>query len=199
LNILDLPNYFFFCSVENDRYFKKLITKSFPSTSAPENSPLNQETGEHNTQTQTLNFDANTTPSSYARSRFDSSALQSDPAERKPISHYHLNEHDEVRRAYIQKGPCQPQNHSFPQRLMSGNYRHFNVSWFDMYSNWLEYSIKKDTAFCLCCYLFKNEHESLSHFGGETFTSKGFRSWNKTERFNMHVGGSNSVHNQCVK
>ena len=42
------------------RYFKKLATESFPSTSAPENSPLNQETDEHNTQTQTSNFDANT-------------------------------------------------------------------------------------------------------------------------------------------
>ena len=47
--------------------------------------------------------------------------------------------------------------------------------------------------------LFKNEHEISSHFGGETFTSKGFRSWNKMERFKMHVGESNSVHNQCVK
>ena len=112
------------------RYFKKLATESFPSTSTPENSPLNQETGEHNTQTQTSDFDidASTNPWSCGRSQFDSSAIQSDPAERKPISHYHPNEHDEVRRAYIQKGPCQPRNHAFPQRLMSGNYRRFNES-----------------------------------------------------------------------
>ena len=91
------------------RYFKKLTTESFPSTSASENSPLNQEAGEHNTQTQTPNFAANTNRSSCGRSRVDSSALQSDPAERKPISHYHPNEHDEVRRAYIQKALVNPE------------------------------------------------------------------------------------------
>ena len=85
------------------RYFKKLATESFPSTSTPGNSPLNQETGEHNTQTQTSNFNANTNPSPCGRSGVDSSAFQSDPAERKSISHYHPNEYDEVRRAYIPK------------------------------------------------------------------------------------------------
>jgi len=158
------------------RYFKKLAIESFLSTSVSENYLLNQETGEHNTQTQTPDFDANTNPSSCGRSRVDSSALQSNPAERKPISHYYRNKHDEVRRAYIQKGPCQPRNHAFPQILMSENYHRFNESWFDIYSNWLEYSMKEDAAFCLYCYLFKNEHESSSHFRGDTFTSNGFRS-----------------------
>ena len=121
---------FYYVQLKMHRYFKKLATESFPSTSTPENSPLNQETGELNTQTQTSDFDidANTNPWSCGRSQFDSSAIQSDPAERKPISHYHPNEHDEVRRAYIQKGPCQPRNHAFPQRLMSGNYHRFNES-----------------------------------------------------------------------
>jgi len=182
------------------KYFKKLRNESSsPSNFASENSQLNQETSEQNTQTQAPNFDATPNPSSSARSQVDLSTLQSDPGERKLISHYHPNEHDEVRRAYIQKGPYQPRNHVFPQRMMSGNLRRFNESWFDMYGNWLEYSVKEDAAFCLCCYLFKNEHESSSHFGGDTFTTKGFRSWNKTERFKMHVGGPNSVHNQCVK
>ena len=78
------------------RYFKKLTTESFPSTFASKNSPLNQETDEHNTQKQTSNFDANTNPSFCGRSRVDSSALQSYPAERKPILHYHPIDHDEV-------------------------------------------------------------------------------------------------------
>ena len=87
------------------RYFKKLATESFPSTSTPGNSPLNQE----NTQTQTSKFNANTNPSPCRRSRVDSSALQSDPAERKSISHYHPNQHDEVRRTYIQKALVNPE------------------------------------------------------------------------------------------
>jgi len=119
------------------RYFKKLATESFSSTFASENCPLNQETDEHNAQTQTPKFDANTNPSSC---EVELSALQSDPTERKPISHHHTNEHDEVSRAYIQIGPYQPRNHTFPQRLMYENYRHFNESWFDMYDNWSEYT-----------------------------------------------------------
>ena len=94
------------------RYSKKLTTESFRSTSASENSHLNQEIGEHNTQKQIPNFDAKTNPSSCGKSRVDSSALQSSPVERKPISYYHPNEHDEVRRAYIQKA-LQPRNHAF--------------------------------------------------------------------------------------
>jgi len=51
------------------RYFKKLSSESssFPS----DNSPLNQEIGEHNTQTQAPNFDATTNPSSFTRSQVD--------------------------------------------------------------------------------------------------------------------------------
>jgi len=91
------------------RYFKKLSSESSSlSTFASENSPLNQEIGENNNQTQAPNFDATTNPSSFARSQVYLSAIKSDPGERKPISHYHPNEHDEVRRAYIQKGPYQP-------------------------------------------------------------------------------------------
>jgi len=73
--------------------------------------------------------------------------------------------------------------------MISENLRHFKEPWFNTYGNWLEYSVKEDAAFCMCCYLFKNEYESSSHFGGDTFTSKGFRSWNKTKRFKMHVRG----------
>jgi len=110
--------FFFVFQLKMHRYFKKLGSESSsPSTFASENSPLNQETGEHNTQTQAPNFDTTTNPSSFGRSQVDLSALQSDPAKRKLISHYHPNEHDEIRRTYIQKGPYQPQNHVFPQKM----------------------------------------------------------------------------------
>ena len=42
---------------------------------------------------------------------------------------------------------------------MSRNYHCFNESWFDMYGNLLEDSMKDDVAFFLCCYLIKNELE----------------------------------------
>jgi len=63
--------------------------------------------------------------------------------------------------------------------------------------NWLDYSKKVDSVFCLCCYLFKND--KLSHDGGDAFTSKAFRNWKKRSAFDTHVGEVNRVDNQCVK
>jgi len=58
------------------RCSKKLSSESLsPLTFASKNSPLNQETGEQNTQNQAPNFDATTNPSSFARSQVDLSAL----------------------------------------------------------------------------------------------------------------------------
>ncbi|XP_042056443.1 zinc finger MYM-type protein 1-like [Salvia splendens] len=50
----------------------------------------------------------------------------------------------------------------------------------------------EDAAFCFVCYLFKNE---VGHAGGDAFVNKGFKSWNKPERFIKHIGGVRSAHN----
>jgi hypothetical protein len=55
--------------------------------------------------------------------------------------------------------------------------RRFCPSWFNEFGNWLEYSIEKDAAFCLCCYLFRPDFGKQS--GGDTFVTEGFTSWNK--------------------
>ena len=87
----------------------------------------------------------------------DLSALPADPARRKPISQYKpAKVRDDVRRAYLLKGPFQPLNHNFPQTDMSGIMRRFLPAWFKQY-NWLEYSIEEDAAYCLPCYLFQTE------------------------------------------
>ncbi|CAN1125912.1 Zinc finger MYM-type protein 1 [Linum perenne] len=83
-------------------------------------------------------------------------SLQADPGLRQRLSSFHPNIQDEIRRAYIEKGPCQPRGHSFPFKDICGNNRRFNPSWFDAY-HWLEYSTAKDAAYCLHCYLFKQE------------------------------------------
>ncbi|KAH9737433.1 TTF-type domain-containing protein [Citrus sinensis] len=49
--------------------------------------------------------------------------------------------------------------------------RRFNSAWFDKYGNWLEYSIAKNAAFYLCCYLSKPEIGEQA--GGESFTKHG--------------------------
>ncbi|XP_070042930.1 uncharacterized protein [Nicotiana tomentosiformis] len=77
--------------------------------------------------------------------------------------------------------------------------RQFVPSWFKgQFSRWLEYSVKKDAAYCLCYYLFKNEfiHGSV----GEFYTKNNFRAWNKgLERLRLYVGDVNSVHDKCFK
>ena len=54
-------------------------------------------------------------------------------------------------------------------------------------------SIEKDVAYCLYCYLFRQDVGM--QFGGDSFVTKGFNSWNKKEKLDLHVGGVNSANN----
>ncbi|KMZ73174.1 hypothetical protein ZOSMA_151G00050 [Zostera marina] len=108
---------------------------------------------------------------------------------------YNINEIDDIRRKYIQKGPCQPKQHLFPQTWFGKFSRRFNCSWFDTYSTWLEYSISDDSAFCLCCYLFKPYEGDKA--GGDTFVTVGFRNWKKPDKLLEHVGLVDSSHNKA--
>ncbi|XP_071712423.1 uncharacterized protein [Rutidosis leptorrhynchoides] len=115
--------------------------------------------------------------------------LPYDPYYRPRIFQYNPNQRDEIRRQYWIRGPSQPRGNDFPKT----NGRRFVKAWFDKYSNWLEYSVKADRAFCLCCYLFGDQG------GNEAFVTEGFNSWNKTERFKDHVGHINSFHNKALQ
>ncbi|XP_023763639.1 uncharacterized protein LOC111912136 [Lactuca sativa] len=84
---------------------------------------------------------------------FDLNDLPSDPGDRPKITSYHPNQRDEIRRTYLTKGPCQPKGHTFESKLVGKKLRRFVVEWFVEFP-WLEYSIKKYKAYCLCCYLF---------------------------------------------
>ncbi|XP_015087076.1 zinc finger MYM-type protein 1-like [Solanum pennellii] len=127
----------------------------------------------------------------------DLESLEADPGIRKPIAEYNPNIRDDIRRYYILKKPCQPKDHKFPKTKFGKEMLQFFPDWFKD-RKWLEYSITKDAAFCLCCYLFKNEYESRGDVVDATFTKTGFRAWNKaTERFRAHVEDVNSIHNKC--
>ncbi|XP_021810541.1 zinc finger MYM-type protein 1-like [Prunus avium] len=120
--------------------------------------------------------------------------LQADPGLRTRMADYSPNIRDEIRRAYLQKGPCQPRSYKFPQTNQTGINRRFIAQWFDEH-DWLEYSIAKDAAFCLHCYLFKSNFDQV---GDDAFTGVGFNNWKKAkDRFNLHVGPVGSVHNQA--
>ncbi|XP_038707267.1 zinc finger MYM-type protein 5-like [Tripterygium wilfordii] len=121
--------------------------------------------------------------------------ILADPGLRKPINEYLVNDRDRVRRAYLQKGPTQPHGHMFPQKMISGMLRRFNEAWFDEYPSWLEYSVEKDSVYCLYCYLFKSK--SGYQGGGDSFVGDGFSNWKKKGRFDVHVGRPNSSHNEA--
>ncbi|KAL5562178.1 hypothetical protein UlMin_031925 [Ulmus minor] len=123
--------------------------------------------------------------------------LPSDPGLRAPISDYSPNIQDEIRRHYLQQGPCQPKDHKFSFSDFGKERRRFNTAWYDLFPNWLEYSIDKDSVFCLCCYLFKLNIGGQA--GGKSFVGKGFSNWKKKERLVEHVGNHNSYHYQCYK
>ena len=111
------------------------------------------------------------------------------------LLHYHPNDQDRIRRYYLQKGPCQHLHHDFPKRKFGDKFWRFFPSWFNEFGNWLEYSITKDIAYCLCCYVFKPDVEK--QLGGDIFVIEGFTNWNKKDKFNHHIGGPNSAHNNA--
>ncbi|XP_062100351.1 uncharacterized protein LOC133806242 [Humulus lupulus] len=74
-------------------------------------------------------------------SSIDMTNLPTDPGLRPPISNYHPNIQDEIRRHYLQQWPCQPRSHKFPKKFYGAKERRFNIAWFNQFSTWFEYSI----------------------------------------------------------
>ena len=95
---------------------------------------------------------------------FNLENLPSDPRLREKISSYHPNNHDEIRRYYLTKGPCQPP-YDYPLSYFSGKSRRFRYGWY-VNRNWLEYSIYKDATFCFYYYIFGQDVGKQG--GGET-------------------------------
>ncbi|KAL6284707.1 hypothetical protein ACE6H2_015636 [Prunus campanulata] len=116
------------------------------------------------------------------------------------MTYYNPNFREQIRRAYLQRGPCQPKSQNdMPQTLMGESNRRFLVKWFDSFV-WLEYSKEKDAAFCLHCYLFKCDFDKQGKAGSDVFTEKGFKNWRKgPENFRDHVGQVGSLHNKATQ
>ena len=81
--------------------------------------------------------------------------LPFDPRLRPHILSYDPNIRDEVRRSYLQKGPCQLHAHDYEQTKINSISRQFVPAWIKKYENWLEYNVINEVDYCLCCYLFK--------------------------------------------
>ena len=142
------------------------------------------------------NLDHNNEPGSNpkrTRIEVDVANLPTNLGLRIKISNYHPNERDPIRRHYLQNKPCQPVDHDFPRSQFGKTKRRFNPLWFQEYPSWLEYSITKDVAYCLYCYLVRPDTGDQG--GGDSFEIEGFRNWKKKEKLQNHVGEHNNAHN----
>ena len=102
-------------------------------------------------------------PSSSKWICIDLKNLRSDPGLQEKISSYHPNNHDEIRKFYLQKCPYQPVLHEYPSTDFSGKPHQFRSNWY-VNRSWLEYSIDKDALFCLYCFLFGQD---IHKWGGD--------------------------------
>ncbi|KAL6520368.1 hypothetical protein OROMI_032548 [Orobanche minor] len=176
-----------------EKYFARTKRASTtPTTSEPSPSLI----GSSSTPIESLNEDI-ICDSSFKRAKISDNPLCEgniviDPGLRKGINEHESRIRDDVRREYVQTGPCQPFTHLYPKTKMGDRMRAFQIEWFRKWE-WLEYSISKDAAFCLWCYLFGDKK-----VGDEAFTKKGFRNWKKaSEKFSEHVGSEGSAHNNA--
>jgi hypothetical protein len=118
------------------------------------------------------------------------------PGLRMPIEQIDANIRDAARRAYIEKGPCQPKGHRYPKRVIGNHNRSFHDEWY-VNNPWLEYSFAKGVAFCFCCYLFKQPR--AENYGVDAFTVVGFRRWKdrwKDRREIIGAHGNGIDHNK---
>jgi hypothetical protein len=105
--------------------------------------------------------------------KIDTSLLERDPGLRKQIWDYHVNQRDEIRRAYRNYDVFQPTLSAYKKSGPEKHRRSFQESWYNLFPKWLEYSPAKDAAFCLPCFLF---HKPSGNPGKNAFTVDGFRS-----------------------
>ncbi|XP_061376189.1 uncharacterized protein LOC133318213 [Gastrolobium bilobum] len=126
--------------------------------------------------------------------------LEADPGKRPSLYSMTSNpiEREDIRRAYLLKGPTQPILKQFPQTEMFGKMRRFNSKWYEEFGSWLEYSVSRDACFCLYCYLFDMEVRG-SGSAKEAFVGVGFKNWQKKDRIKVHVGDHRSVHNRSYQ
>ena len=108
-----------------------------------------------------------------------------------------MNIRDQVRSAYIAKGPFQITDYNFQKKQFNKEMRSFQANWFKEF-DWFEYSVARDEAYCLWCYLFKPDREENT--GKNAFTTAGFNNWKKVlVVFRAHVGSVGSSHNKPTR
>lgn len=96
-----------------------------------------------------------------------------------------------------QEGPMQVKLNNFPKTTHGGAKRSFHDEWHKTFT-WLEYSARKDAAYCFAC-----RHFSLPDAAKSVFTStEGYRNWKKASfkdsGFSSHAKSENHQNAMCA-
>lgn len=81
-------------------------------------------------------------------------SLERDPGKLPTLWEYNVNQIDEIEKSYLKWGPYQMHLEQYPLSGKEDHQRHFQHTWFILFSSWLEYPPSEDVAYCLPCYLF---------------------------------------------
>ncbi|XP_030485602.2 uncharacterized protein LOC115702294 [Cannabis sativa] len=76
------------------------------------------------------------------RNSINMANLPTDPGLQAPISDYNPNIQDEIRRYYLQQGPCQLRSHNFPPTFFGKQKRWFNIAC-------IRFLLRQGLAFCV--------------------------------------------------
>ncbi|GER34116.1 zinc finger MYM-type protein [Striga asiatica] len=175
-----------------ERFYKRL-SQSVESSSSPSKAPTTAALSPPS-KMPPICGDSQVPLSNQDNLEFNLNNLLSDLGLRPSITSYPPKLIEQVRRAYLLKGPCQPREYDFPHTLDGNRKCKFIASWFDEFKDWVKYRIVKDVAYCLYCYLF---FMGSSERGPDAFVMGGFNNWRKKERLRDHVGNHNSDHHKC--
>lgn len=146
-------------TVENGTQENKQSKASPSENVEPQNQPQNQT--EHISEFPKPNTE-----------EVDHNSLERDPGKRKQMWEYPANMKEEVRLAYLNKGPFQIHLKTYRAKGSQKHPRRFQYSWFGIFPNWLEYSLTTNAAYCFVCYLFSDSPNVRN--GSDAFTVKGF-------------------------
>ena len=88
--------------------------------------------------------------------------------------------------------PLQPHLDKYNPKLYGVKYRDFQASWFET-REWLEYSLKSNSAYCFCCRHFSSSNAKHEY----AFTHTGYSNWkaalDKDKGFQKHASSSSHL------
>ncbi|XP_050238363.1 uncharacterized protein LOC126687853 [Mercurialis annua] len=125
-----------------------------------------------------------------AHVEFDSASIIAYPTNWILIDEYDVNIRDEVRRAYVLKGSCQPKSHMFPQKKFGKQNRNFQrldlvtmCGWSIVYQKMLDFAFGRENI----------KREKTNDKAWSTYSLNTLQTWRQGLTFRGHDESSDSL------